>query len=212
MIGLAIAIGILLLIILILFLRFRVVFHLEDRDASVYLRVLFLRFPLYPPQTTRKKSSAAKKKKSRATERHKGEHKRAEKKKRVRSLLHEIRLFAWILKRIAHRFPSYFRLDLSQVHITVGGEDAAKTAIRYGCIAQASAYLVTLAEQFFRVRTTRKSDLCVEPDFLSDRIRCRIRLSVSTNIRAMLSLSLRAFFLYWKAKRHEHSLPKKTNQ
>ena len=119
-----------------------------------------------------------------------------------------IKLIARIVKSVSTRFPNYFRLKLSRIIIVVGGSDAAQAAIRYGAISSAVAYLVTLLEQFLSLKTTRKSQLYVQPDFTSDRLDYDIDITFSTSVRAVLALLLRSALAYLK----ERKAPKNTSQ
>jgi hypothetical protein len=208
---LLIILGILLLLVLLLSVRARLGITLQD-EVCLTLRVLFLKFTLFPKKSTPKKILKEQKKKEKKQKKAKSkrdkqsasdaEAKKKQRKKRSFSdILRMIKLICRILKRLWKRFPGYFRLRLSKVKISVGGADAAQAAIRYGAVSAAVAYLITLCEQFATVRTNRKSELQISPDYFSDRIDCKIDIELSITLRSLLALALRALCAFLKERK-----------
>ncbi len=211
MIALWIVLGILLFFLLLLSLRAHVLLTAED-DVTVTVKVLFLRFRIFPKKPTPKRTLKAQRKKEKkeaqkqakadAKVKKAEEHKKQHKKKSFPEILRMIKMFARILKQLSSRFSSYFRLKLSRMVLRVGGPDAAQTAVRYGAISAAVSYLATLLEQFVTVKTPRKSELRVEADFVSNDITYDIMMDFSVSLRAVLALGIRFLFAYLKERKH----------
>lgn len=210
--GLIVTLCILLFIILLLSLRASLIIEAKD-DVALTLKIAFVKVKLYPKKTATPKRVIRAQKKA-EKKKQKGKKKAspapatntAKKKKSFEEILRLVKMVTRILKSLVSRFPSYFRLKLSRIILVVGGPDAAQTAIRYGAVRTAVAYLVTLLEQFVSIKTTRKSELYVQPDFLNDRIDYDISIAFSTSVRALLAILLRSAFAYLK----EHTQQKKT--
>lgn len=206
MIALSIIGGILLFFLLLLSIRIHMLLDL-DGDLHLSMRVLCFRFRIHPRKRTprsviRLQRKQEKKRLKQATKKQKPpkeskeiSEKTAPKKKKT-DILALIRLATRILKQIARKFPSYFKLKIKRCIIKVGGKDAAETAIRYGAVRAGVSALTTVADTYFTVKTTRKSVLTVDPDFLSDKSSISLSMDFYTSVRAVLALALRILFAF----------------
>lgn len=208
MIALSIIGGILLFFLLLLSIRIHLLLDL-DGDLRLRMRVLCFRFQIHPRKRTprgviRKQRKQEKKRLKKMAKKQKPpketneiSEKTAQKKKKT-DILALIRLAIRILKQIARKFPSYFKLKIKRCIIKVGGKDAAETAIRYGAVRAGVSALATVADSCFTVKTTRKSVLTVDPDFLSDKSTISLSMDFYTSIRAVLALALRILFAFMR--------------
>ena len=209
--GLIVICGIILLLVLLLSLRATLQLTAGD-EFIVTFKIAFLKFRVYPKKKNTPKSVLREQKRAKK----KGQQTAAGEphpipKKTVNRLLHLLKLAAKFLKTMLIRYPNYFRLKLSRVIVVVGGDDAAQAAIRYGAVSSAVAYLVTYIEQFVKVKTTRKSELYVQPDFTSDRLDYDIDISLSISARLLLALIFKSASSHAKVKRNKHSNKQKEN-
>ena len=208
MIALSIIGGILLFFLLLLSVRIHLLLDL-DGDLRLRMRVLCFRFQIHPRKRTprgviRKQRKQEKKRLKKMAKKQKPPKETNEiaektaKKKKKTDILALIRLAIRILKQIARKFPSYFKLKITRCIIKVGGKDAAETAIRYGAVRAGVSALATVADSCFTVKTTRKSVLTVDPDFLSDKSTISLSMDFYTSVRAVLALALRILFAFMR--------------
>lgn len=208
MIALSIIGGILLFFLLLLSIRIHLLLDL-DGDLRLRMRVLCFRFQIHPRKRTprgviRKQHKQEKKRLKKMAKKQKPpkenndiSEKTAQKKKKT-DILALIRLAIRILKQITRKFPSYFKLKIRRCIIKVGGKDAAETAIRFGAVRAGVSALATVADTCFTVKTTRKSVLTVDPDFLSDKSTISLSMDFYTSVRAVLALALRILLAFMR--------------
>ncbi len=99
-----------------------------------------------------------------------------------------------IILDLLKRAPGKLRLNINTLALSVGGEDAASTAITYGAITQAVGSALTLAKCRADVRIKRDAVL-IEPDFLSGRLRADVDVCLSVRVGSVLGLAIR---FVWK--------------
>ncbi len=192
---------IVLFILWLLSIRIRFQIKGKDTEFTVALRVLFYRYTFYPEEKSPKRVYTEEKKKLKKQKKKRKQSEAvaegtAPPKKEKRSILHIVRLITYILKRIYKRFPNYFRLRLKRVIIVVGGADAAHTAMYYGAVRSAVAYLLTACETLFTFQTPRNAVLLIEPNYLTDESMCDIDMDLSISIFSAICLFFRAYPIY----------------
>lgn len=208
--------AILCLLILLALLRFRIVLSYTE-ELSVELRVLFLRFRLYPRKKKvkinrytykryRKRLMAQRKKeaeKPRQTS-------TAPKKKKKRDLRDNLRLYTYLFKRLYERFLHYFRIDVAKLHVTVATGDAAKTAILTGVVSQSVAYVLEILRNHTNVHRAYRANVAVIPDYLGERSTVSCKLSFSLRVYQIIDLGIRFFyhFLVGRVRRQEQATNK----
>ena len=216
MIALSIIGGILLFFLLLLSVRIHLFLDLEG-DLRLCMRVLCFRFQIHPRKRTprgviRKQRKQEKKRLKKMAKKQKPPKEsneiteKAPPKKEKTDILSLIRFVIRILKQLARKFPSYFKLKIKRCIIKVGGKDAAETAIRYGAVRAGVSALATVADSCFTVKTTRKSVLTVNPDFLSDNSSFSLSLDFYTSVRAVLALALRILFAFMRRPKKKTTL------
>lgn len=174
--ALLIVLAVILLLLILLSLPVTLDVRLED-SCRLTLRWLFLRFSLYPrPEKERKKAGPEKKEKSK---------KPAEKKPAVSNPLRQIaeeqgfpaaveeacRLIQLLASRF-RRLLTHVRADPFRLEISVGGEDAAETAIAYGGVCAAVYPALGVLWQLIRFGRFTAD---ISPDFSGGKSRVRLR-------------------------------------
>ena len=197
--------GLVLLTVLLLSLRYGIeLSYTDEQSFRVRFKLLFFRYTIYPRKIKKinpKKYSLKKyekrlEKQRLKKEKHEKEHKptASPKKKRKRSLLGIIRFSIYLLKKIPPRFFRILGIDIAHLHITVGCEDAAKTAVRYGYISQTVAYLLELLSLRTRLSRRSKRRTHVTADFLGGKTKASARVTVS--IRPIRLIPFGIYSLY----------------
>ena len=75
------------------------------------------------------------------------------------------------------------------MHLSVGTDDAANTAILYGVIVQSVSYLIHFVEANFADIERRDGAILVEPDYVSGKTHADIDIVCSMNLgRALMVL------------------------
>ena len=105
-----------------------------------------------------------------------------------------------LLKKLYRETRGKIRIRFRKMHITVGTEDAAKTAILYGVIMQSAAYLLQFVESNFTHIERHDGDMTVEPDYLSTQCRADIDIICSVKLRRAIKIGIGMLFAYRNEK------------
>ncbi len=198
----------LLFIVAIMFLRVKVIIEASE-SATVYLKILFIKIKLVPSErkkiklkdyeskkfkkrTEKEKLKELKKqqKKAEATAKKKKKKEAAKEKakenpkpkKSPSEIIDLVGLVAKLVGTFFTRFAKRLRLDLTKIHITLGGEDAASTAISYGVVCQSVEYLVAALDKITNIKPSTDRDIKVYANFLSDKTEVDIKLAASLKV------------------------------
>lgn len=183
-----------LILLLPLSLRLR---YLDTLTLS--FEILCFSFPLYRQgevDNKKKGKKTSKKKRKEKAKKASAPKKAKTKRGKTRSVIHYIKLAGRILSRIYHRFPNCFTIVIHRFEVITGGKDAADAAIRYGIVSQAAAYVLTMAESLFRMKTKRSSRLSIQPNFMNGDSAIALDFKLSTRILSLLILLFRAWGVY----------------
>lgn len=127
-----------------------------------------------------KKAKKQAKKVAKAAEKKKAESTGGAKKKKksIADILDLVYLLLDALKAFGKTFGKRFEIEAVKLHITVGAEDAAQTALLFGIVSQAVAYVVEILSSLtnLRVRKQNRSGVMVEADFTSEQITADLHL------------------------------------
>ncbi len=93
-----------------------------------------------------------------------------------------------LIFRVLVKFPTKLRLDVSRLHLRVGGKDAATAAITYGAVTEAVGALLAVLDSFMKVKRDCKNEIEIVPDFLSGKIDADIHICVSIAPAGVLSV------------------------
>ena len=83
-------------------------------------------------------------------------------------------------------------MRVARLHIDIATDEAAKTAVLFGGVAQAVAYLAALLDATGTLRAPAKSDVDVRADFLSDSPRFDIEIGLSLRVWQIFDLIFRS--------------------
>ena len=201
MTGLLIAVGILAFFVFL----FTVPIHLFiglDGDVYVYLRVLFVRIPLYPAsrrkRRAKKKKSGAKRVKS-VKKQKKGASK-SEKPKGKRDIRSMLRFVFRIVLAVLRKTSHHLRIRVCTYRIDVATGDAAKTAILYGAVAGLSSNLFEALKSVANFKVKRSADVDVTANFVGEKTIAKVKLDLFVNLWSVLVLLLAAGLAFVKNK------------
>ncbi|MFU0833081.1 MAG: DUF2953 domain-containing protein [Oscillospiraceae bacterium] len=93
-----------------------------------------------------------------------------------------LRAFCEVVSSCSQKIFSHTQISRLQLHLTVGGEDAAQTAIQYG---KACALVSTALTVLLSAKKCKNRDVRVVPDFQNGK----------SNVRFLFKMKIRLFFL-----------------
>lgn len=221
---LAVVVGLILLIVALLIFgkaRIRIIYR---KKVKVVLSVLGIRFTLisdkdktdrpqkdlsrcYSPDRVLKKElrrrrRAAKKAFKKRLKAAKNSAKKA-KEKQVQAALQptpnlkeNIEMITELLRRLYDEAQDRVTVNIRSLHLYVGSEDAAKTAIMYGVILQSVSYLIKwIDDHFARVRRDPKNTE-IRPDYTSGKCHADVDIVCSVYLSHALGVALKMLAAY----------------
>ena len=206
MTALIIIFSILLVIALVLLIRIRVVIDYKGEDIKLHLRILGIPIRLLPRKQKKQKiklSDYSYKKQQKALLKKPKKEKKKKKKESVNvkekpPLSEAIPMIGDIVKFLLKKFFGHLRIDVTDIKITIGTDDAAKTAIMFGIVNQAAAALFDLLSTITNVKKNRKNEIAVYADFTSEKTVININIGFSLRIWHLFSIALGTLFKYLK--------------
>ena len=214
MTALIIILSILLFLILLMSIRIRITIEYNE-SLTVHARIMHIfRIPITPSKERKVKLSdytnkaiskrdqleqekahrkelKKKQKKQQKLEKKKRRKEHPEEAAQERTLSENLSLIIDIVKVLFKRFFKHLRIDLSRIHISIAGEDAAQTAILYGIVCQSVAYLLEIMKNFKTVSTPDFSDISVTPNWIGEKTTVDIKLSFSLRVGHIFDLVFR---------------------
>lgn len=193
MIALYVLGAILLLILLILFLNVHLIFIYQDQ-VKVTLQILCFRFDAIELFKSLSEKQNEQENKSVMQE--------SKKKANKGSLIG----FAEFLVRIARvigfaikEHLSKLKVDLKELSISIGTEDAATTALVTGGVITAANALCALLQQFSNFRCNNKK-CSISPNFTSEKTSFSIHLKLTSRIVSLIGVIFRSYFRLFEGK------------
>ncbi len=116
------------------------------------------------------------------------------------NLKENLEMIAALLKKLYHVTRGNVHIKLRKLHLSVGTDDAAKTAILYGVVIQISSYLLNFVEEKFVHLQRHAGDVDVIPDYVSGECRADIDLICSVKIRKAIEMALAMLLAYRKER------------
>ena len=185
LIPLIILCAVLLLLMFLLSIRVRFVIRAQEA-VTLDLKILFVRFRLYPKKKkikprdySAKKLARAKKKDAKRVEKskkkkqkHQKEHMESESDAKL-TLREKIALTRALCAVLVRRTRKHLRLHATKLHIRVATGDPATTALAYGTVSQGVAYLLATLDQVARLKAA-EPHVSVDADFLGERSQLRM--------------------------------------
>ena len=190
---------IILFIVSILSLSIR--FHIEylDSQPAAFVKILFFKLPLYPslPKKTKTKQIRQKRKEKKLKESPKDEEKR---KHSLGDIRDGISTVTYLLSELLENFLSTLTITATRIYISVGSNNAAKTALLYGGICQGVSYLMELLDNVTRLKTNKNTYIHVGCDFSSEETIAEIRLAFSMRVYRLIGHGFCLLKAYIKRK------------
>lgn len=189
---------IILLIAAFLAMRLNVVVSYKD-SLCVYAKVLFIKIPIYP-QKEKKKKKKKKEKKPPEKAVEKEEDKKEEKGDKKVSPVKILWQMRESILRLIEKFFGYLHFKFIRLKITVGCEDAAKTAIAYGLTTQSVAYLIEILNNISNVDISKHSEIYVKSDFISQKSSFDGKVVLYIRVLPLFKVAFRAIKEFFKAR------------
>ncbi len=211
--------AVLLFILFLLSLRVRLVIRAGE-SVVLDLKILFLRFRLYPKKKRIKPRDYSARKLARAKKKEaKRDEKTAKRKKShapardavklpLRDKIALVRALCAFLVRRTHK---HLHLHAAQLHVRVATGDPATTALAYGAVSQSVAYLLAGLDRITHLKAA-EPDVAVTADFLGERSEIRANVTLSMRIWGFLVTAVPAFITHMNKKRALTSARRKKQQ
>ncbi len=208
-----------LVLFCILMLPVKIILSSDD-GFSATLRILFFNFSIPPKSKEKKKMSRRdfrnELKKQRLKS--KGKAKIKKDKKSVKKYSgDDIPFYLELLKGfIGKTYESAKRgltVKVEKLHITVATDDPAKTAISYGIISQACAYLFEFLGSLVNIKYKKNSNVAITTDFSSTETTYEMKIALSWRLyRALAILASTALRASNSLSSHREHLNKKSQK
>lgn len=174
-----------------------------DSEVRVWLRVLFVKWTLFPSkkrkspkkEKQKREKQAAKKKRKKVKK-----EKKAEPPKKKRNILHMLRLILRLAAAVMKKLRRHLKIQLLAYEISVATGDAAKTAVLYGAVAGLSSSLFELLQSGIHFKVKKSAPVDVSADFLGEKTKARIKIDFSINLWGVLATLLAAGIAFVKNK------------
>ncbi len=210
MVAITVILCIVLLLFLLMIMPVKLSLKYNDSRLGAYLKILFFRFELYANQKQKIKKSDFKIKKFRRRRdktlkkyRMKKAPKKTLKKetdKKHKSPLTLIRSLKLILWDAFSLFGKHLKFNKFKINVTVGGRDAAKTALNYGYTIQALQYLVTYLEMISNLDKAENKSAEVNANFTDGKWDASVDIVLSLRFINILKIGFSALGGYLKYK------------
>ncbi|MBQ1262628.1 MAG: DUF2953 domain-containing protein [Clostridia bacterium] len=151
----------------------------------------------------RRAEKRAEKKRLRAREKaaKRAEQKRArEKGQPTPNLKEKLEMILALLQLLYRETGGKLRLRVRRLHLWVGTDDAAKTAILYGVVLQSATYLLQWIDTHLLRIDRREGAMTVEPDFVSGKCHADIDLTCSIRLYTALVIGVRMLLAFQREK------------
>ena len=188
--------GLIALIALVLATRATINIVYEDK-LIIYLKVLFLRFRLYPSKKKKFNSKSYEKKlKNRANLK---DIRLVDSDKALpkKGIVDNIKMISYVLRVLFKSFSKYLHVKLAKIHIRIATPDAAQTAILYGAASSSLACLVELLDSYTNLHKIKERSIFIEPDFLSEKTVAKINISLSISVFGALVTIIKSIIRYY---------------
>ena len=181
----------------------------SDRKKEPKLKDLSHR--LFPEAAMRREL----KRKRRAAKRALAKRKKAERKKHLRaqkkkakkaaqkasgapkpSVSDRIGMVTALVKRLYRVSRGRMHVQINRLHLSIGTDDAAKTAILYGIAVQGASYLLAWLKAHVVHLSQDDDAVSVTPDYLSEKTRIDIDIVCSIHFSAALGIGIRMLVSY----------------
>lgn len=175
------------LLILLLFIPINLIIK-HDKDLDVKLKILFFKFNLYDSDSTKTKKSHINK--SVSSSQNISFRKSINKIKKI-GIINFLNLIVEAIKTFGKIISGILqKIDFNDIvfNLEIGSTDACSTAISYG---QASAAITLIYNHLISLEVLKSYQISVNPNFLSEKISCKLKLDVSFRIFNIILVLIR---------------------
>lgn len=212
--------ALIVLTLLLLFLGVAKLHVVFDGEVKVIASVLGIRFRIFPAKKDKKKKPlvecrnpkralkkeqklAAKQKKKAKKQQLKSD-KKKKKKQAVKkksnvvktNLAEKIDMVLELLKELHSQTNGKLRIRVKALHISVGTDDAAKTAILYGVVLQSVSCLIGWIDTSFNRLKHKDGEMSVTADYISGK--CHANVHIVCGVTLIRGLKIALHMLYVK--------------
>ena len=149
-------------------------------------------------QAKQKQKNAAKAQRKKQHKKEKGQKKKKDPSKPT--LSENLAMIFALLKKLYQVTNGKFRLRVYRLHILVGTDDAAKTALLYGGVVQSVSYILQWLQTHFIPIRRDEGAMTIDADFVSGKISADIDLCCSLKIRRAIAIAVRMLIAFLKEK------------
>lgn len=146
----------------------------------------------------KKKKAKAKKKQKGAADKETTEKQEEKKEEKKESPLKTISDIIEIVKEVLPKANKKFHLRARTLEIKVATGDAASTAMICGAAKAAASLLFELIDTYAVIDKRNGDSVTIEPDFLSEKTRCKVDLRFRIRVAHALGLILKAALVFVK--------------
>ena len=165
-----------------------------QNGVNATARYLIFKRELYPAPSKKEK------KKKPAKEQKKKEKPKKEQPSDFSNILSQLKDLTEILKKLLVKLKKRLRITLRKLNITVGSDEAAKTAMIYGAVCVACDELLETMKRFLKFRIKGDNAVGVNADFTSEKISADTDVEFSMSVISALVIVLPALAEYTKQK------------
>ena len=161
--------------------------------VNVTARYLIFKRELYP-------APPKKEKKKKPKEQKKKEKPKKEQTADFSNVLSQLKELTEILKKLLVKLKKRLRITLRKLYITVGSDEAARTAMIYGAVCVACDELLETMKRFLKFKIKGDDAVGVNADFTSEKISAETDAEFSMSVISALTIVLPALAEYTKQK------------
>lgn len=175
----------------------------KGKEFRAAVRICILHIPAYTlsfgggkAEKSAEPAAEQKPKKKKKQKQKKAAKPQKKEKKSIEDIISLVKLLIEIAKKVLEKTWRYIRIKIERYDITVGTDDAAKTALIYGGVSQATSYLFTLLDETAHFRVKRKAPVNVGVDFLATETKASVQMDFCLRLWHILSIGLGAGITY----------------
>lgn len=104
-----------------------------------------------------------------------------------------------VAKVFISRFGKHLRINIRRLRITVATDNAADTAVMYGAVCGAVQCFMELLNSTAHLKLPREDELCVVPDFTSDKLKADVDVAFSFRVWQIFDMLIRSGIAFLKS-------------
>jgi len=191
----AVVAAVVLILALMLLSPLRVELCVGD-GTNVIARFLIFKRVILPSPPKKNKS---KKKKSKEKQK-KSQSKKPQKQDSSSGIVSQIQMITALVKQLLEKAKKHLKIELKKLVISVGSDEAAKTAMIYGAVCVACDELLETMRRSLNFKIKGDDAVNVFADFTSEKTYADINIVFSLNIIGALRIVIPILFKYLKDK------------